>query len=71
MTTDLLTTRQAAEHLHVGPHWVRVLITRGDLPATRHGRDWVIQAQDLDRVRVRRGLGRPRRTAQSEAEQRS
>jgi len=54
----LLTTAQAAERLGVGPDRVLKLIRAGRLPATKLGRDWLIEEADLERVRDRK-VGRP------------
>ena len=54
-----LTTQQAAERLGITTRRVRALITSGQLPATRHGRDWDIRPVDLALVRERKP-GRPR-----------
>lgn len=53
MDNRLLTTAQAAQKLNVTPRRVRALIERGQLLATRHGRDWVIFAHDLARLERR------------------
>jgi len=53
-----LTTAQAAALLGVGAHRVRELIRKGRLPATRHGRDWLIAEENLPLVADRRP-GRP------------
>lgn len=53
MNDTILTTAQAAKKLNVTPRRVRALIERGQLPATRHGRDWVIYAHDLARLERR------------------
>lgn len=55
-----ITTTQAAVALNVSQRRVQALITAGRLPATRIGRDLLIEARDLERVRVRKS-GRPRK----------
>ena len=57
----LLTTAKAAEKLGVDPSRIRQLILAGQLPATKHGRDWIIREQDLKLVAIRK-IGRPRLT---------
>lgn len=47
---ELITTAEAAERLGVVRSRVLALIAEGRLPATKLGRDWVIQAEDLARV---------------------
>ena len=54
----LLTTREAAEILGVSVRRVQALISAGRLPATKHGRDWLILSVDLARVADRKP-GRP------------
>jgi len=53
-----LTTEQAAERLGVSPQRVRMLIKEERLPATRLGRDWLVNEKDLKLVAVRKP-GRP------------
>lgn len=55
-----LTTEEAAVQLGIQSRMVRVLIKQGKLPAKKHGRDWIIEEKDLERVRDRPGVGRPR-----------
>jgi chromosome partitioning protein len=61
-----LTTDQAAAQLGISVDRVRALIHAGRLPAEKHGRDWLIRADHLALVRVRRA-GRPRTSAASGA----
>jgi excisionase family DNA binding protein len=42
-----LTVREVAEMLRVHPATVRAAIKRGDIPATRFGRKWLIRAADI------------------------
>ena len=58
--TTLLTTRQAAAELGVTIWRVQALIRAGRLPTARFGRQHMIRARDLERVRDRRP-GRPRK----------
>ena len=63
MTTTLTTTTEAAARLGITPRHVRHLIKTGQLPATKQGRDWLIDENDLQlaEARARRKPGRPRR----------
>lgn len=58
---SLLGTKQAAEKLGIEVSGVRKLILRGKLPATKVGRDHVIEEADLALVAVRK-RGRPNKT---------
>jgi excisionase family DNA binding protein len=58
---ELLTTAQAAKKLKVTPRRVIALIEAGRLPASKLGRDYIIEATDLARVKDRRP-GRPRKS---------
>jgi len=53
-----LTTREAAERLHISPARVRRLILDGRLPAHKFGRDLVIYEDDLESFERLKG-GRP------------
>lgn len=53
MNDQPLTTAEAAKQLRVTPRRVRALIERGQLPATRHGRDWIIYPRDLAQLNRR------------------
>lgn len=55
----LLTTTQACAILNVHRSRVRQLILRGQLPATKTGRDWLIRESDLELVK-HRPRGRPK-----------
>lgn len=55
---DLLSTTQAADRLGLTPGRVRQLIDTGQLPATRIGERWAIDARDVDRF-AREPPGRP------------
>jgi len=57
---NLFTTYQAAETLGVHNSRIRQLILNGSLPATKLGRDWVIEEHDLNKVANRRKPGRPK-----------
>lgn len=57
----MLTTREVAERLAINTSRVRQLIIRGQLKAEKHGRDWMIKAEEVERYkRERRPVGRPR-----------
>lgn len=47
-TTPKLTTTQAAEILNVSQIAIRQHIRRGNLPAVKIGRDWLIAPADLE-----------------------
>ena len=57
----MLTTPQAATRLGVTRGRVLQMITRGQLPAVKVGRDWLITEEDLQRVVDRPGPGRPKK----------
>ena len=57
---DQLTTKQVAGILKINDSRVRQLILAGRLPATKIGRDWIINKEDLDLVKDRK-RGRPRK----------
>jgi excisionase family DNA binding protein len=54
----LLTTAEAARELNVTQRRIQQLIKAGELRAQRFGRDWLIDARDLAKVK-RRPRGRP------------
>lgn len=56
----MLTTKQAAAALGVTVRRVQAMIKAGRLAATKAGRDWLIEPDALDAVRVRKS-GRPAR----------
>ena len=56
----MLTTAAAARALGVTPRRVRALIKSGALPATKHGRDWIVTEAAVQGLN-RRSVGRPRR----------
>jgi len=62
---NLLTTEEAAERLGVTPARVRQLILSGQLPARKFAKVNMINARDLELVKNRPKVGRPRK-AQSE-----
>ena len=54
----LLTTKEVAERLGVSIRRVQAMITAGRLPATRLGRDYLVNEKDLKIVEIRKP-GRP------------
>ncbi len=54
----LLTTKETAEKLGVSVRRVQAMITEGNLPATKLGRDYVVKDSDLKLVNDRKP-GRP------------
>jgi excisionase family DNA binding protein len=60
--THALTTAQAAELLHLTPRAIRKAASTGQLAATKHGRDWLIEREEADRyARSERRPGRKKR----------
>lgn len=57
----MLTVPAAARLLCCAASTVRRAIALGTLRATKHGRDWQIDADDLARWRPQNGPGRPRK----------
>lgn len=57
----MLTTLEAADRLNLSRSRVLALIAQGQLPAQKFGRDWMIEESDIELVKVRRPIGRPRR----------
>ena len=55
-----LTTTEAAARLGVTQARIRQLIAAKRLPATKQGRDWLIEERHLSSVAVRK-TGRPRK----------
>jgi excisionase family DNA binding protein len=57
-----MSTGEAAASLGVSPNRIRQLVSSGQLPATRLGRDWMIRGADVERYRaLPAGVkGRPR-----------
>lgn len=56
------TTKDAALELGITPTRVRALISAGRLIAKKLGRDWLISAHQLSKIRVRKP-GRPKKLA--------
>jgi excisionase family DNA binding protein len=60
--TDSYTTLRAAALLGIRPGSVRALIARKLLTATRHGRDWLITHESIEKYQSnRRPAHRPKR----------
>jgi len=57
---NMLTTKEVAEKLGVTMRRVQALITNGQLPAKKFGRDYVIAEKDLKLVKDRK-VGRPKK----------
>ena len=60
MTNNPLTTKEAAEKLNVSVRRVQALITKGQLKAQKIGRDYIIDGQDLTRIKSGK-VGRPKK----------
>ncbi|MEA4856116.1 MAG: helix-turn-helix domain-containing protein [Solidesulfovibrio sp.] len=66
----MLTTIQAAEILGIRSETVRQQIQAGRLSAVKHGRDWFIDPDELDRYRrERQQNGRSTRWKEAKAKQ--
>jgi excisionase family DNA binding protein len=63
---ELLSTSEVAERLKISKQHARALITEGKLPATKVGRDWVVNSDDLKLVANRPPRGRPRKKAKDD-----
>lgn len=62
-TADFLTTSQVAEELEITPDTVKHHCQRGNLPAIKIGREWLISRKELSRyIETRRPVGRPKNT---------
>lgn len=62
-----MTTIEAAAILGIDKRSVAALCKRGALRATRHGRDWWIEAEEVERYKAvpKNKGGRPKREANS------
>lgn len=58
---ELLNTDEVAKKLKITRQHATALIREGKLPATKIGRDWVVDAEDLKLVEKRPKRGRPRK----------
>lgn len=61
----LLNTKKAAEKLGVSLRRVQQLITEGNLPAQKIGRDYIVLESDLRRVEIYGKPGRPPKMKQA------
>lgn len=59
-----MTTIEVAKELNRTRAWIVQLIHRGRLPATKIGRDYVIDPEDFRNFKLRKPTGRPRKNAQ-------
>ena len=61
--STMLTTTEAAARLGVTPEAVRKAIKRGHMTATKHGRDWLVSEEEVERYadKPRNKGGRPRK----------
>lgn len=58
----MLTTHQAADRLGINARSVSRLCRQGVIAATKHGRDYLITAEEVDRyATTRRPIGRPKK----------
>ncbi|MGH9755924.1 MAG: helix-turn-helix domain-containing protein [Blastocatellia bacterium] len=65
----LLDTNEAAERLGVTRRQITTLIQQGKLRATKMGRDWFIDEDDLESVKERPRRGRPRKEKSEDDEE--
>jgi excisionase family DNA binding protein len=64
---NLLTTKQAAEKLKMTDRHIRLLIAQGKLKASKVGRDYVIDENDLSAAVVYGKKGRPPKNKDAKA----
>lgn len=57
---SLLTTTDVAAHLHTSRKQVTILCAKGDLRASKSGRQWLIDPEDVEDY-LERKQNRPRR----------
>lgn len=62
---NLVTTSEAAELLGVSVRRVRAMIAENKLPAHRIGRDYAIEKESLETVKVYGKAGRPPKNAET------
>lgn len=61
-TEKLFTTQQAAELLNMSDSHLRNLIRQGTAqPKTQIGGTWLFAQDEIERLRTRRGRGRPKK----------
>jgi excisionase family DNA binding protein len=68
---SFITTQDAAEELGVTIARVQQMIWEGKLPAQKVGRDYIIAAADLDKVRERKRGRPPTKTTVTTVKQKS
>jgi excisionase family DNA binding protein len=61
-----ITTTEAAQRLGLAQSSIRRLILSGELPATKHGRDWLIDEDDVQHLAAE---PRPKRGPKPKQEQ--
>jgi excisionase family DNA binding protein len=58
---NTLTTAEAAQRLGITPRAISLLLRRNILKGEKRGRDWMIEAEEVERYKAaRRPVGRPR-----------
>lgn len=68
-SNSMLTTTEAATELGIKPDSVKHLCQRKVLRGERHGRDWLISREELDRYKTdRKTRGRPKHAADAAGE---
>lgn len=65
---DMLTTSEAAAILDVNPSYVRRMLKNERLKGVKHGRDWLIEREDLGKIEKLKA-GRPAKTTAEGAKQ--
>jgi excisionase family DNA binding protein len=58
---ELLNTEEVAKRLNITRQHASALIREGKLPATKVGRDWIVNSNDLPIAESRPGRGRPKK----------
>lgn len=57
----MLTTQVVAKRLNISDAHLRKLIGKGEIPATKIGRDWIINEADLDKTEYVKGKHREKK----------
>ena len=52
MNREILSLKQAAEHVHLGENELKHAAQRGEIEATQRGDDWFFEHRTLDRKSV-------------------
>ena len=60
---------EAAERLNLTRQQTRLLIRQGKLPATKIGRDWIVDSKDLPIAENRPKPGRPKKKSEDDEEE--